>query len=307
MLEAPTERRADPRALRYIVDHLPPGTTIKRQLLIVNRTDKTRRVDVYPAAATVEGAAFRFGEGRAENELTSWVTLDERSVQLGPRGETRVRATITVPPAASRGERYGVLWASTTSIPRAGGEISQVHRVGVRMYLDVGAGGEPASDFSIGEVRPARSPAGEPSLTVQVTNTGGRAIDLTGEVTLTDGPAGSRAGPFPVGQGVTLAPGASGQVIARFPAALPNGPWKAEVNLESGLVKRGVTTQVTFPDPGQVGKPGSVVSRIVSRWTVAAAAAGLLLVGGLAVLVRRSRRSGRPPASQPRERVPAGR
>ncbi|MEU8160577.1 hypothetical protein [Micromonospora parva] len=307
MLEAPTERRADPRALRYIVDHLPPGTTIKRQLLIVNRTDQTRRVDVYPAAATVEGAAFRFGEGRAENELTSWVTLDERSVQLGPRGETRVRATVTVPPAASRGERYGVIWASTTSTPRAGGEISQVHRVGVRMYLDVGPGGEPASDFSIGEVRPARSPAGEPSLTVQVTNTGGRAIDLTGAVALADGPAGSRAGPFPVGQGVTLAPGASGQVIARFPAALPNGPWKAEVNLESGLVKRGVTAQITFPDPGQVGKQGSVVSRIVSGWTVAAAGAGLLLVVGLAVLVRRSRRSDRPASSEPRERVPAGR
>ncbi|RAO23463.1 hypothetical protein MED15_01304 [Micromonospora noduli] len=305
MLEAPTERRTDPRALRYIVDHLSPGTTVKRQLLIVNRTDQTRRVDVYPAAATVKDAAFRFGEGRAENELTSWVTLDERSVELGPWGETRVRATITVPPTASRGERYGVVWASTASTPRSGGEIMQVHRVGVRMYLDIGPGGEPASDFSIGEVRPARSPEGEPSMTVQVTNTGGRALDLTGAVLLSDGPAGSRAGPFPVGQGVTLAPGASGHVIARLPTTLPNGPWKAEVNLESGLVKRSITAQVTFPDAGQVGKRGSVVSRIFSGWTVAAAVVGLLLAVGLAMLARRSRRSGRPPTRRPRERTPA--
>ncbi|MGC4836440.1 hypothetical protein ACLQ3D_18270 [Micromonospora vinacea] len=307
MLEAPTERRADPRALRYIVDHLPPGTTIKRQLLIVNRTDQTRWVDMYPAAATLENAAFRFGEGHAENELTSWVTLDERSVELGPRGETRVQATITVPPPASRGERYGVIWASTASTPRAGGEITQVHRVGVRMYLDIGPGGEPASDFSIGEVRPARDADGKPSLTVQVRNTGGRAIDLTGAVTLTDGPAGSRAGPFPVGQGVTLAPGAAGQVVAAFPAALPNGPWKAEVELESGLVRRSLTAQITFPDAGQIGKRGSVVSRIVSPWTVAATVAGLLLVAGLAMLARRSRRAGRLPAGRPRERTPAGR
>ncbi|MEU7970523.1 hypothetical protein AB0B48_00600 [Micromonospora sp. NPDC049089] len=309
MWEAPTERRSDPRALRYIVDHLPPGTTIRRQLLIVNRTDQTRRVDVYPAAATLEDAAFRFGDGRAENELTSWVTLDERSVELEPWGETRVRATITVPPTASQGERYGVVWASTASAPRAGGEITQVHRVGVRMYLDIGPGGEPASDFSIGEVRPARSPEGEPSLTVQVSNTGGRAIDLTGAVILSDGPAGSRAGPFPVGQGVTLAPGASGQVIARLPNTLPNGPWKAEVNLESGLVKRSIAAQVTFPDAGQVGKRGNVVSRMFSGWTVVATAVGLLLVVGLAMLARRSRQSGRPRlrTSRPREHTPAGR
>ncbi|MET8201241.1 hypothetical protein [Micromonospora taraxaci] len=306
MLEAPTDRRSDPRALRYIVDHLPPGTTIKRQLLIVNRTDEPRRVDVYPAAATLDASAFRFGEGRAENELTSWVTLDHRTVELEPRGEARVRATITVPPAASRGERYGVLWASTTSTPRASSEIAQVHRVGVRMYLDVGPGGEPASDFSIGAINPARSPAGEPSVTVQVRNTGGRALDLTGTVTLTDGPAGSRAGPFPVGQGVTLAPGASGQVVARFPVELPNGPWKAEVSLESGMVKRSINAQIRFPDAGQIGKKGSVVSRLASVWAVGAAVAGLLLVIGLTVLARRSRRSGQPPAGRPRERVAAG-
>ncbi|MET8039659.1 hypothetical protein ABZU25_02195 [Micromonospora sp. NPDC005215] len=293
--------------MRYIVDHLPPGTTIKRQLLISNRTDEARRIDVYPASATVDGSEFRFGEGRAANELTSWITLDNSVVEVQPWGEARVRATITVPPAASRGERYGVIWASATSAPRSDGEVIQIHRVGVRMYLDIGPGGEPVSDFSIGELRPARSPAGEPSLTAQVTNTGGRAIDLTGSVTLTDGPAGSRAGPFQVGQGVTLPPGGSGQVVARLPAELPNGPWKIEVNLESGLVKRSISAQITFPDAGQVGKRGSVISRMTSGWTVAAAVAGLLLLAGLAVLARRSRRSPQPSTDKPRERVPAGR
>lgn len=200
-----------------------------------------------------------------------------------------------------------MVWASTASTPRTGGEITQVHRVGVRMYLDIGPGGEPPSDFSIGEVRPARDPDGKPSLTVQVSNTGGRAIDLTGTVTLTDGPAGSRAGPFPVGQGVTLAPGAAGQVIATFPAALPNGPWNAEVKLESGLVQRSVTARITFPDPGQIGERGSLISRIISGWTLAAAVAGLLLIAGLTVLARRSRRSGRPPTARPREHASAGR
>jgi hypothetical protein len=304
LLEAPADRRDDPRALRYIVDHLPPGTTIKRQLLIVNRTGEPRHVDVYPAAATLERSAFTFGEGRAANELTSWTTLDRRSVELEPWDEARVQATITVPPAASRGERYAVVWASTTSTPRANGEVKQIHRVGVRMYLDIGPGGEPASDFAIGDLRPARTPEGVPSLTVQVANTGGRAIDLTGAITLSDGPAGSRAGPFPIGEGVTLPPGGAGQVVARLPAELPNGPWKAEVHLESGLVKRNLTAQIRFPDPGQAGRKGSVASRMLSPWTLGATVAALLLATGLAVLLRRSRRS---PAAAPRERVPAGR
>ncbi|MEU7754567.1 hypothetical protein AB0B57_11730 [Micromonospora sp. NPDC049101] len=292
--------------MRYIVDHLPPGTTIKRQLLISNRTDEARRIDVYPAAATVEGSEFRFGEGRATNELTSWITLDKSVVEVEPWGEARVLATIVVPRAASRGERYGVVWASATSAPRSDGEVTQIHRVGVRMYLDIGPGGEPVSDFSIGELRPARDPEGVPSVTAQVTNTGGRAIDLTGSVALSEGPADSRAGPFQVGQGVTLPPGGSGQVIARLPAELPNGPWKIEVNLESGMVKRSITAQIEFPDAGQVGKRGSVISRMTSAWTVAAAVAGLLLIAGLVMLARRSRRSTRPPTGRPRERVSAG-
>ncbi|MFD6567301.1 hypothetical protein [Micromonospora profundi] len=312
MLEAPTDRRTDPRALRYIVDHLPPGTTIKRQLLIVNRTASSRHVEVYPAAATVDGSAFRFGEDREANELTSWITLDRDTVTLEPWGEARLRATITVPPAASRGERYGVLWAAIASAPRATGEINQIHRVGVRMYLDIGPGGEPASDFTIGDVHPARGPEGEPSISAQVTNTGGRAVDLTGTVTLTDGPAGSQAGPFPVGQGVTLAPGGSGQVVARFPAELPNGPWKAEVNLESGLVKRSVTVQIQFPDPGQVGTRASVASRMVSAWSIGVGIAVVLLSAGLVLAFRsrrsrRSRRLRRRPGDQRRERVTAGR
>ncbi|MFI7603680.1 hypothetical protein ACIBTV_00970 [Micromonospora sp. NPDC049366] len=298
-MEAPTNRRDDPRALRYVVDHLPPGSRINRQLLIVNRTPEHRRIDLYPAAATLENQRFVFGEGRADNELTSWVTLDRTSVELEPWAETRVRATVAVPRAASAGERYGVIWASAASTPRPGDSVTQIHRVGVRMYLDVGPGGEPASDFAIGELRPARDPGGEPSISAQVTNTGGRALDLSGQVTLSEGPAGSRAGPFAVTRGTTLAPGESGQVSARLPAELPNGPWKVEVALESGRIKKTASGRIEFPEAGRVGKPASGLSRVLTVWTVGASVVGLLLVAGLVVLARRSR--------QPSRRPPAGR
>ncbi|MFI5926164.1 hypothetical protein ACIA3K_09255 [Micromonospora sp. NPDC051543] len=97
------------------------------------------------------------------------------------------------------------------------------------------------------------------------------------------------------------------QVIARLPAELPNGPWKVEVHLESGLVKHSLSARIEFPDAGHVGRRGSVVSRMTSGWIVTAAAVGLALLAGLAVLARRSRQSRRPPAARPRERIPAGR
>ncbi|KAB1944608.1 hypothetical protein F8271_08950 [Micromonospora sp. ALFpr18c] len=276
--------------MRYIVDHLPPGTTIKRQVLIVNRTDERQKIDVYPAAASLEKGKFAFGEGHASNELTSWITLDHEVVELEPSQEARVRATITVPEKASAGERYGVIWASAVSAPRPSGSVTQIHRVGIRIYLDIGPGGEPASDFTIGEMLPARSPQGEPSVAIEVSNTGGRALDLTGRVSLSEGPAGSRAGPFDVVQGTTLAPGASGQVTVRFPNELANGPWKIQVNLESGLVKKDATRQIEFPAPGKVGKPGTLLSRMAAGWNLAMTAAGLLVVAGLIWLARRHRK-----------------
>ncbi|MFD0785968.1 hypothetical protein ACFQZ8_18855 [Micromonospora azadirachtae] len=305
LLEAPTNRRDDPRALRYIVDHLRPGTTIKRQLLIVNRSAERRAVELYPAAASVDGTKFVFAGGRAANELTSWITIDRDAVELEPWEETRVRATIAVPADAPTGERYGVLWASAASSPsHSDGQVTQVHRVGVRVYLDVGEGGEPVSDFTIGEIRPARSSQGEPSVTVRVDNTGGRAVDLTGTVMLTDGPAGSRVGPFPVSEGTTLAAGATGQVSARFPAELPNGPWKIEVSLKSGRVERSATGRIQFPDPGGEGVRATLYSRMLTGWGAVAAVAGLLILAGLAVLARRFRRT---PARVPRERISANR
>jgi hypothetical protein len=292
LLEAPVERRADPRARRSIVDHLPPGTVIHRKALVVNETKTRLRIEVYPGAASVEKEQFQVGQGRAANELTSWISVDPGHVDVEPGDEAQVTMTINVPPTASTGERYAVVWASVTSNPNPSTNISQVHRVGLRIYLDIGLGGEPPSSFSIGELMPARNNAGEPSLDIKVTNTGARALDMTGAVTLSDGPAGTRAGPFEVVKGTNLAPGDSGTVTVQFPRELPNGPWKIEVNLESGMVKQTATGKITFPDPGQVGEVGSLFSRAGIPWAPAGGSltVGVIVIAGLLFLIRRSRR-----------------
>jgi hypothetical protein len=162
----------------------------------------------------------------------------------------------------------------------------------VRIYLDIGPGGEPPSDFGISELVPARSKEGEPSVGIKVRNTGGRALDLTGSVSLVEGPGGIRAGPFEVTQATTLAAGESGTVTVRFPRDLPSGPWKIEVNLESGMVKRSASGPVTFPDPGKTGTRSKLLSGVDTPWIIIGGSlpVGAAVLVGLALVARRSRR-----------------
>ena len=112
LLEGPVSKKDDPRASRYIVDHLHPGTTINRKIEIWNKSSARNRIDVYSGAATLAQEAFVFGEGSAGNELTSWFSFDRDRLDLAARAKAVIALTITVPPGASTGERYGLVWAS---------------------------------------------------------------------------------------------------------------------------------------------------------------------------------------------------
>jgi hypothetical protein len=260
----------------------------------VNKSDEPRHLDLYPAAATIAQGQFLFGAGHAANELTSWIALDHSQLDLKPRGQAQVTVDIRVPAGATAGEQYAVIWASTASDPNPANAVSQINRVGIRVYLDIGPGGEPRSDFSIGTITPARDRQGQPSIAVKVTNTGGRALDMTGSVTLSDGPAGLRAGPFDVVKGTTLAPNQAGSVTVRFPADLPDGPWKAVIDLESGLVRHSATGHIKFPKPGHVGTTGGLLSGLTNPWSLAGISlVGVLLTAGVLAVLTRRRRVGR--------------
>ena len=292
LLEGPASKKDDPRASRYIVDHLHPGTSIRRKIQVWNNSGERNRIDVYSGSATLAQEAFVFGEGSAGNELTSWFSFDKDRLDLAPGDKAVVEVTIAVPPTASIGERYGLVWASVVPPSKAAKGVTLATRVGVRVYLDIGKGGEPPSDFDITGLTPARSLEGVPSLTATVTNTGGRALDISGWVDLHDGPASQRAGPFQVTNGPTLAVGATGHVIVQFPKELPNGPWKVSLSLRSGLVVHAVTGEIRFPNAGDVGKPGTFLnnSGVIAGGASTVAFIVLLL---LILLARRHRRTSR--------------
>jgi hypothetical protein len=278
LLDVPSKASLDPRARIYIIDHLAPGTVIRRRIEIANTTASGARVALYPAAASLGKGSFRAAAGRARNELSTWTRVTPATADVAAGKPIKAVVTIAVPSDAAPGERYGAVWAEVRS---PDGQITQVNRVGIRMYLSVGPGGPPAAGFKINTVTATRARDGRPAVIASVHNTGGRALDISGTLRLGAGPGGLKAGPFPAQLGTTLAIGATEPVTIPLDSRLPAGPWKARVDLHSGLVERHAQATITFPS----------AARAASSWpsfVIALAALAVLLgLTALIVLFRR--------------------
>ena len=235
LLQVPTAARTDPRALLYIIDHLHPGTVIHRRIEVSNTTPATLPIVVYPAAATITHGLFLGANGHTPNELSTWTSVTPRSSDVARGGHLTATVTIAVPRDAARGERYEIVWAETRTRPTRGHGITEVSRVGIRVYLSVGPGGAPPSKFKIVSLTARRSATGQPMVVATVHNTGGRALDLHGTLELSDGPGGLNAGPFPAKLGVTLGIADTEPITITLNKQLPAGPWHARLILLSGL------------------------------------------------------------------------
>jgi len=231
----------------YIIDHIHAGASISRKLGILNHSATTVRIALYSGAAELAGGEFVPAAGRDGNELASWTTLSPPSIDVPPFRESFADVKVVVPRDATPGERYGVAWAELPrSVPSANGT-SEVNRVGIRMYLSVGAGGEPASDFTIDSLTAERVADGTPVVIARVRNTGGRALDMAGSLQLTDGPGSLSAGPFVAKLGTTLGIDQSEPVTVPIDKQVPDGPWHARIDLHSGLIDRSASATITFP------------------------------------------------------------
>lgn len=300
LLEGPADRKDDPRASVYIVDHVQPGESLSRRFEVVNGTPRPARIALYPAAGELARGTFNVLPGRGENELTDWMRITPSSLDLGPGQAAQATVTIDVPPEAGGGERYAAVMAEVVEAGAQPG-VSVTSRVGIRTYLSVGGPKEPASDFEVSTLQAVRQADGRPAVRAQVRNTGGRALDMSGALRLANGPGGLSAGPFPAELGTTLAPGEQTPVTVVLDKAISGGPWEATLALRSGRVERAAKATLTFPDDAgaqEAPVAASAVSpaedpRIVVPIAVALVLGALALLGGT-VLRRRFRGRGRP-------------
>jgi len=299
LLDVPADAVNNPRARAYIVDNLAPGATVHRRIEVSNTTTSAQHVAVYAAAAIIANGSFIGAAARTANDLSTWTTVSRPSLVV-PAGGTAVESvSVAIPSTASPGERYAVVWASVSN-SQDGGRIDLVNRAGIRMYVYVG-GTNPATSFTVNSLTGQRNSGGHPLVRAQVHNTGGRAVDLSGTLTLSSVTGELSAGPYAAQLGGTLAPGQSEPVWFVLTSQITDGPWNASVTLRSGLTQQSFRAQLTFPRsagtaPSAAARPVSGGSSIIP--VLAGAIFIVLLAVGAALIInyRRRRTHGSQPA-----------
>lgn len=317
LVDVPADRVEDPRARAYVVDHVAPGTTFARRLRLCLGAAPgvgPARVLVYAVGAQVRDALFAPDPGRGRNDLATWTSAAPAQLTLTPGRPVLTTVTVAVPPDAAAGERYAVVYAEGP--PSGSGAVASISRVGIRVYLSVGPGAEPRSDLAVDTLTAARGGDGRPVVQARVRNTGGRALDLTGQLTLTGGPGGRAAGPFLLDRGTTLPPGATAVVRVLLDASVSGGPWQASLLVRSGSLARTVQAALTFPDAvGSAAVPVVPVLAVEDPGAegvppvLLGAGGGLLavlLLAALLALLRRRRRDRRAPPPGPPPGPPEG-
>ena len=290
LTEAPASRRDDPRALVYVIDHVAAGSRVTRRIEVRNDSGSAVQPSVYVASATLEEGQFLPGSKGDDGHIPSWSTVSPAALTLAPGGAEMVTLTIAVPDNAPDGEFYGAVFAEINT-PQ--GEVTQVSRVGVRIYLSVGEGTEPASDFEVSTLTADRTDDARPMIRASLTNTGGRALDMSGELLLEDGPAGLSAGPFPAELGTTVAINAHADVEVHLDPDTPLGPWRAVLTLRSGTIERTVEADITFPRLGERARTFDATEerrKGVAAAVATVAAATVALAGGAYGLQHRRQR-----------------
>ena len=233
-------RTADPRHVHYIIDAVTRGNTLEREVVVTNATVNDLSIEVYVGDAAVRGRRFAFDDELRPGGVASWSRVAPSSLVLAAGASATAVVAITPPLDAAPGEHYGVIWAQ---LP-ARGDASVVNRVGVRMYLALGNGTVPPSDLSIDAITPSRDELGGAQLAVNVTNIGGRALDVAGTVELRSR-EGSRLS-AELDPGTVIPPGDSGEATARF-ADVDDGPWEATAVVRANGVERQAAGTITFP------------------------------------------------------------
>lgn len=289
LLDVPKSEINDPRAREYIIDRLAPGSTIHRRIIVSNSTQSDQRVTLYAGGAAI--AADKFVPA-APDELSGWIQVSPADLSLAPGTEHVATVTVNVPSAASAGERYATVWAQVAQSPSASHPVTLVSRVGIRVYLDVGTGGAPRFDFSIGTITATPGPDGSTTVRAVVDNTGQRAVDVMGTLSLTSADGTIHAGPYRSATALTLLPGASGTAVIAVAQALPPGAWTSDVTLASGTVTHTARGTIT------IGTASTLIAKRSSELSVLAigllvAAAMLVVASSAAVLAfwRRRRRA----------------
>lgn len=295
---------AGPDSRPFVVIGAAPGSVVTDYVAVLNQSDFSLPLSVYPSEATqAQDGTLTLANRGAVSDAGSWLTLGAATVDVPAQssagiGSVVVPVTVTIPADAEPGDHVGAVIVSLTASGPGGENAPSLdfeQRVGARIYIHVT--GETAPGLVVTQVSarydhgPLWGLPGRGRLTVTY------ALHNTGNVRVAVQPSVSAAGPFGL-----LPAEADGSMVNEL---LPDGVVTQEVVIDDvwPLVRRHITVSAAARTaPGGAAVTLDPATRSADAWTVPWLWLVLLLLATLAVFRRRLRRLMPPRWSRPARR-----
>lgn len=133
--------KSNSRTKAWFIYTLEPGETKEGKVDIINTSEESIEVKVYPvdAVTTKDGAFAPQPEDREKIDVGAWIRLAESEIFLGPKETKTVDFTVKVPENAEVGDHIGAIIAQAKELPEVGGGTAMrvVTRIGSRMYITI--------------------------------------------------------------------------------------------------------------------------------------------------------------------------
>ena len=115
-------REDNPRSKSIFVHEIKSGGTVKDAVNVINNTNQTKTIEVYPTdSQTSSGGTFACAQKADDNKkVGSWVKLKENSITLPANSSKIIDFTITVPKSATIGEHNGCIAIQAVEKPVSG-------------------------------------------------------------------------------------------------------------------------------------------------------------------------------------------
>lgn len=132
----------NPKTKSWFIYELKPGETKEDSITVVNNTERTLEVKVYPVDATTtgDGAFALLNEDQRQNDVGAWVNISRENITIGARDRKDIPFTIAVPKYTTVGDHAGgiiVQEVKKPTVAKEGMGLNIVSRVGTRIYETV--------------------------------------------------------------------------------------------------------------------------------------------------------------------------
>lgn len=132
----------NPKTQSWFIYELKPGESQEDSITIMNLTEETIYIKVYPVDATTtqEGFFALIGEDEKQNEVGTWIKMKSNVVTVGPHEYKDVPFTITIPKYTTIGDHPGGIVVQEVEKPnpkKSGIGLNIISRMGVRVYESV--------------------------------------------------------------------------------------------------------------------------------------------------------------------------